>query len=105
MHHGANPNKRSHFVKSTPLHWLAFYGDWRAIRILLAMNKPSMVETRRPNGKFGILGELNTENTFHQLGAFNAFHQYDYQTPIDIAGDLKHLKSVRVMLQYFIDNE
>jgi ankyrin repeat protein len=112
LEHGANPNHRSNDMKYTPLHWLAYYGDWKAIKLLLQMNNPVMVELMTPEVKYlnpstwsSTCSEANTENTFEQIGAFNAFLSKDGQSPIDIAADKGHHKSVEVMLSHFLNNE
>lgn len=35
---GVNPNLTAHTVKMIPIHWLAFWGDYRAIKVFLNLN-------------------------------------------------------------------
>ena len=45
--HGANPNIYSVDVKHTPLHWLCYWGDWRAVELLLQYNKTTLINLER----------------------------------------------------------
>jgi ankyrin repeat protein len=42
---GGNPNIQSPEVLMTPLHWLAFHGDHRAVTKIMDMNKMAYIET------------------------------------------------------------
>lgn len=37
--YGADPNHQSEEFKHTPLHWLCYWGDHRAARTLLCLNR------------------------------------------------------------------
>jgi hypothetical protein len=89
---GANPNFISKEIEHTPLHWLAFWGDHRAIKILLKLNKISMIS-----------GSLlkNKNDLIKRYGAFNAFFTNNGQTPADIAGTKGNRLSLKNMIDYF----
>jgi len=100
----ANPNMQSPTVEHTPLHWLAYWGDWRAVNQLLKLNtidkikleESSLWKTATLNGP-GTIEEFLAER-----GAFNSFQTYDGQTPVDIAGDLGHFKCVKYIIKHFL---
>jgi len=52
-------------VLHTPLHWLAYWGDWRAVRVVLSLNRIDFVQ---PQGLF-----VNKDSYIQKYGAFNAF--------------------------------
>ena len=43
---GADPNVHSPEMLHTPLHWLAFWGDHRAVRILLQLNRIDFIQPK-----------------------------------------------------------
>ena len=44
---GADPNLVATTVEHTPLHWLAFWGDYRACKVVLNLNEESRMK-RKP---------------------------------------------------------
>lgn len=40
---GANPNHISNEALLTPMHWLAFWGDHRSVRIMLKLNREDLI--------------------------------------------------------------
>jgi len=79
-------------VKHTPLHWLCFWGDYRAIKILLEFNHLGLAFGKRSD----------SQSFFEDNGAFNLFQTSDGATPVDIAGDLGKYKSVRTIIDHFL---
>ena len=69
IEHGANANAFSQSVKHTPLHWLAYWGDWRAIHALLRLNRRDNIAPTRG----GKAKNSSIENTMKENGAFNLF--------------------------------
>jgi hypothetical protein len=84
-------------VLHTPLHWLAYWGDYRAIKQLLKHNQLDLVY---PKGLC-----VNRYQFIEKYGAFNAFMSNNDQTPADIAGDLNNYQSLKAMIQYFKEEE
>lgn len=41
---GANPNHTAGMSEYSPLHWLAFWGDHRAVRIMLVLNREDLLK-------------------------------------------------------------
>lgn len=93
--HGANPNVISGEVRHTPMHWLCYWGDWRAVRLLLAANKLSML-SRRP---------VDQQRYLDEHGAFNLFLTMDGATPIDVAGDLGNTQCCREIIAHYLQPE
>ena len=87
---GANPNVQSPLVSFTPLHWLAYWGDHRAIKELLELNR---IEFIQPQGFC-----VNKQYLIQKHGAFNAFHTANGLTPADIAGDCENIQSLKVIV-------
>jgi len=85
---GADPNVQSPEVLHTPLHWLSYWGDHRAIKQLLEANRLDLVF---PKGCC-----VNKDKYIQRFGAFNAFQTNNGQTPVDIAGDLNNYQSLKV---------
>lgn len=77
---GADPNIQSSEVKHTPLHWLAYWGDHRAVGVLLKLNRFDHIMP--PNSR------MTREEYIASQGAFNMFMTSNDQTPADIAGDM-----------------
>lgn len=94
---GADPNIQSPNVLHTPLHWLAYWGDYRAIKQLLKHNQLDLVQ---PTGLC-----VNRYQFIEKYGAFNAFMSNNDQTPADIAGDLNNYQSLKAMVTYFKEEE
>ena len=94
MNHDANPNIFSEGVKHSPIHWLCYWGDWRATTVLLRLNSLYKVKLEVPR-----FGKKPTYNSFlEEHGAFNMMQTLDGQTPCDIAGDLLKYKTVNAIL-------
>ena len=91
-------------VEHTPLHWLCYWGDWRAVNQLLNLNTIDKIVLegnslwRTVSGK----GAPTTEQFLEDKGAFNSFQTFDGQTPVDIAGDLGHFKCVKYIIKHFL---
>ena len=70
IENGSNPNMMSEGVKHAPIHWLCFWGDWRATTILLRMNNLHRIVLKTP----GLL-DFNKKPTYNSFleehGAFN----------------------------------
>ena len=94
--YGANPNVYTKSVLHTPLHWLAYWGDWQAIRVLLKLNTREKI-VLPPNWSYDMY--------FEKHGAFNLFETADQQTPCDIAGDLGHYRCLKEMIKHFLQEE
>lgn len=62
----------------TPLHWLAFWGDYRATSVLLKLNKAHL-EAKTSFFK-------NEQSYFKAHGAANSYLNFENATPIDVAG-------------------
>ena len=90
--HGANPNIQGLEVKHTPLHWLCYWGDHRAIEIILDFNHIGLLFAQKEE----------QDEYVKKYGAFNLFHTMDGATPIDIAGDLGKTKSLRAIISHFL---
>jgi len=95
MKKGANPNVFSKSVLHTPLHWLAYWGDYKAIKVLLDLNKIEKVL---------IPANWTYEMYFEKHGAFNLFETTDGQTACDIAGDLGHYRCLRAIIRHFLED-
>lgn len=89
INYGSNPNVMCPQINHTPLHWLAYWGDHRAARVLMYLNK---IEQVMPN-------DIN------KYGAFNSYLTYTRQVPADIAGKLQHKNTLKVMVEYFMKKE
>jgi len=102
--HGANPNMQSPRVWHTPLHWLCYWGDWRAVNQLLKLNTIDKIKLEGNSLKKAICleGTPTTEQFLAKRGAFNSFQTHDGQTPVDIAGDLEHYKCVKYIIKHFL---
>ena len=62
IENGANPNKVSQGVFHCPIHWLCYWGDWRATKVLLKMNSLDKIsDCLEPPGLFG---KMPTYDTF-----------------------------------------
>ena len=94
---GANPNIQSPEVLHTPLHWLAYWGDHRAVVVLLQLNSYDLIQ---PKGCC-----QSQEKYIKKFGAFNAFQTKNGQTPVDIAGDLGKFRCVKAMVEHFLEKE
>jgi len=95
---GADPNLHSPEVNHTPLHWLAFWGDHRAVRVVLQLNRVDFIQPK----KGCCSSDLDKQTKLiGKHGAFNAFQTRNGQTLADIAGDLKNYKSLLYMVEYF----
>jgi hypothetical protein len=94
---GANPNHISKEALLTPVHWLAFWGDHRAIRITVMLNRSDLI---RPPGCCPETREIYIQ----KRGALNAFISKRNQTPADIAGDLKNYKCLQYIVEHFFFN-
>jgi len=94
---GANPNIQSPEVLHTPLHWLAYWGDHRAVKVLLELNSYDLIQ---PKGCC-----QSPDKYIKKFGAFNAFQTKNGQTPVDIAGDLNNFRCVKAMVEHFLDKE
>jgi hypothetical protein len=51
INHGANANHTSAQARFTPLHWLAFWGDYRATRVILKCNLKDTVQPKSKKKK------------------------------------------------------
>lgn len=80
---GANPNHVSPEAELTPLHWLAFWGDHRSVRVMLKLNRSDLI---RPEGCYPDSRDVYVQ----KRGALNSFISKRNQTPADIAGDLEN---------------
>ena len=65
--HGADPNFVAPMVEHTPLHWLAYHGDHRAIKEYLWLNSTETLATRLEDD------EKTIEQVEQQRGAVNLF--------------------------------
>lgn len=63
------------------MHWLAFWGDHRAIRVMIRLNREDLIDPNKNRIEF-----------IAQKGALNAFKASSNLTPADIAGNMKHFK-------------
>jgi ankyrin repeat protein len=102
IENGADPNLLSPKVEHSPLHWLCYWGDWRAVKQLLKLNSLDKLKL----GQKSLLSrknplELQNEH-LAERGAFNSFQTFDGQTPIDIAGDKEHFKCVKYIIKHFL---
>ena len=95
LQHNANPNVISGAVRHTPMHWLCYWGDWRAVKLLLAANKLSMLTQKTADQK----------SYLDEHGAFNLFLSMDGATPIDVAGDLGHRQCCREIVKHYLQPE
>lgn len=94
---GANPNHLSTEVLMTPLHWLAFWGDHRAVRIMVKLNREDLINPK------GCCPDTR-EQFIRKRGALNAFLTQKMQTPADIAGDMYHNQCLKHFVEHFYFN-
>lgn len=94
---GADPNIEAEKVDMTPLHWLAFWGDYRSVKVMMFFNNVTKL-------KVGCCGSRDHSNLFKRRGAFNNFYSENGQTPADIAGDLDNTECIRVIINYFLQD-
>jgi hypothetical protein len=78
IENGAESSFQTSISKSTPLHWLAYWGDYRATLVMLKKNKPHL------DAKSSLFS--NTEDYFKNRGAANAYMTFNNTTPADVAG-------------------
>lgn len=94
---GANPNVQSPEVLHTPLHWLAYWGDHRAVKQVLELNRLDFIQVDSCC--------VDKNKFLNENGAFNNFLTRNGQTPADIAGDLHNYRCLKAIIDYFIDKE
>ena len=102
MKSGANGNFVAPSVNHSALHWLAYYGDYKAIKVYLENNDyielEDYVKNYREDGN-------DVQKYCEKYGPLNAFVTSNGQTPADIAGDKQNYRSLRVMMDHFFKLE
>jgi hypothetical protein len=78
LENGADASFQTYISKMTPLHWLAYWGDYRATIVYLKKNKSHL------EAKTTIF--TNEVDYFKKHGAANAYLTFNNATPVDIAG-------------------
>jgi ankyrin repeat protein len=102
LENSADPNFISNFVKHTPLHWLAYHGDHRAIDEYLKRNNDDGILLARLKEKG------RSKDWINKQGALNLFmtsKDSNELTPVDIAGDKNKLQSLTHMINYITSDE
>ncbi len=80
----------------TPLHWLAYWGDYRATIVYLKKNKSHL------EAKTTIF--TNEVDYFKKHGAANAYLTFNNATPVDIAGTQRKWMTLFVIMRHFLEN-
>lgn len=99
----ADPNYVSPIVNHTPLHWLAYYGDHRAIDVYI---KSNTIDGMKKHPRFGLCNSKKDEQELaDKHGALNLFIATNGLTPVDIAGDNGKMESLSNMVSYHMNDD
>jgi hypothetical protein len=98
---GSDPNHFSPEVNMTPLHWLCFWGDHRASRMLCFLNRQDLMNVNVEKTFF----KKTRETIFKERGNLNMFFSEEKDTPADVAGIMKNHKCLFNIVEYFMEKQ